>query len=269
MQTASTSAFVGSVPENYDQHMGPMYFRPYAIDIAQRAARHHPSAILETAAGTGIATEELRKANPNAEIIATDLNPAMLARAQSARTVPNVTWTPADATNLPYEDNRFDTIVTQYGVMFFPDKPAAFREAFRVLKTGGVFLFNVWDGLDRNDVGRAVDEALKKLIPENTPTFLQTPWGWSDPAPFLEAGAAAGFETHSPVTLELPCDAVSADSAARGLILGSPLYGQIVEREVDPEPIVAETARILGERYGSAPMAAKMSAKVYEFRKPG
>src|SRR5688572_21798582 len=34
MQTASTSAFVGSVPENYDQHMGPMYFRPYAIDIA-------------------------------------------------------------------------------------------------------------------------------------------------------------------------------------------------------------------------------------------
>jgi ubiquinone/menaquinone biosynthesis C-methylase UbiE len=269
MQTmTSATAFVGNVPENYDQYMGPMFFRPYAVDIASRAAKHNPTSILETAAGTGIVTEELRSANPGAAITATDLNPGMLERAQSVRPNLGVTWAVADAQDLPYEDNSFDSVVTQYGVMFFPDKPAAFREAFRVLKPGGVFLFNVWDGLDANDVARATDEVVKRMIPVDTPPFLQTPFGWSDPTTFMDAGRAAGFETPEPVIVPAESVSESAVAASKGLVMGSPMYGQIVEMGIAPDPIGEEIANLLSERYGSAPMRAKMQAKVYEFRKP-
>ncbi|MBC8063807.1 MAG: class I SAM-dependent methyltransferase [Chlorobia bacterium] len=270
METATnTSAFVGNVPENYDQYMGPMFFRPYAVDIAERVARHSPSSILETAAGTGVSTEALERANPNADIIATDLNADMLERAKSVRPNLSVTWSVADALELPYEDNRFDVVVTQYGVMFFPDKPAAFREAFRVLKPGGAYIFNVWDSLEGNDVGRTTQEVVTKMIPVDTPTFLQTPFGWSDPTPFIEAGKAAGFETSMPVAVEKQCESVSALAASKGLMTGSPMYGQIVGMGVDPGPLQEEIARLLAERYGSEPMVAKMRAWVYEFKKPG
>jgi SAM-dependent methyltransferase len=51
----------------------------------------------------------------------------------------------ADALALPFDESRFDAIVCQFGVMFFADKQAAFREVLRVLKPGGRFLFEVWD----------------------------------------------------------------------------------------------------------------------------
>lgn len=266
--TTSVSAFVGNVPENYDQYMGPMFFRPYAIDIAERAARHAPNTVLETAAGTGIVTEELCRALPNAKITATDLNPAMLERAQSVRPTLDVTWAPADAQDLPYEDNSFDLLVTQYGVMFFPDKPAAFREAYRILKPGGTWLFNVWDGLDVNDVARATQDAVTKMIPENTPQFLQTPFGWSDSSTFVDMGKVAGFETPAPTTVALDSVSPSTTDASKGLTLGSPLYAQILEMGVEAGPIAEEIARLLADRYGDAPMKARMQANVYEFRKP-
>src|SRR3954467_3485420 len=70
--------FSGSVPANYERYMVPLLFRPYAELLAARAARFQPGSILETAAGTGVVTDALARALPDAEIVATDLNQAML-----------------------------------------------------------------------------------------------------------------------------------------------------------------------------------------------
>src|ERR1700756_5663666 len=51
--------FAGSIPENYDRYMVPLIFEPYAVDIARRAASLSPSAVLETAAGSGVVTRAL------------------------------------------------------------------------------------------------------------------------------------------------------------------------------------------------------------------
>src|SRR5687767_7901925 len=156
---ATDTAFAGSIPEYYHRCLGPFLFEPYAEDLARRAQALRPRRILETAAGTGIVTAALARALPEAEIVATDLNPDMLRVAAAKVDSPRVTFAPADAQSLPYPDAGFDLVVCQFGAMFFPDRVAAYREARRVLAPGGALLFNVWDRLDANPASQAVSEA--------------------------------------------------------------------------------------------------------------
>src|ERR1043165_4426053 len=126
--------FSGSVPENYDRYMVPLIFEPYAADLAQRAASLSPSAVLETAAGTGVVTRTLApKLQPGASYVVTDLNQPMLDYAASRQGPDSrIRWRQADALALPFADATFDVVCCQFGAMFFPDRSAAYREAKRV-----------------------------------------------------------------------------------------------------------------------------------------
>jgi ubiquinone/menaquinone biosynthesis C-methylase UbiE len=134
------------MPEAYDRHLGPVVFGPFAKDLADRIAGFSPRRILELAAGTGLVTQELLRTCSGAQVVATDLNPAMIG--YGARQVPAATWQQADAQSLPFPDASFELIACQFGIMFFPDKPAAIAEARRVLVPGGRLVFNTWGTLD-------------------------------------------------------------------------------------------------------------------------
>ncbi len=139
--------FIGDIPEHYDRGLGPIIFVDYAADLARRAAACVPARVLETAAGTGIVTRQLRDLLPvGVRLTATDLNPPMLEVAR-AKFQPDedVDFRHADAAALPFADDSFDAVVCQFGVMFFPDKDRSYREIHRVLAPGGRYLFNVWD----------------------------------------------------------------------------------------------------------------------------
>ena len=154
--------FAGSIPENYDRYMVPLIFEPYAADIARRAASLAPSAVLETAAGSGVVTRALAPRLPRgASYIVTDLNQPMVNYAAS-RQPPDtrIKWRHADALALPFENATFDLVCCQFGVMFFPDRPSGYREAKRVLKSGGCFLFNVWDRIEENVFADDVTNAI-------------------------------------------------------------------------------------------------------------
>jgi len=129
------------MPEVYDRCLGPALFAPLAARVAAEAQALAPRRVLELAAGTGILTAELVRALPAAEITATDLSPAMVGWA--ADRVAGPRWLQADAQQLDLPDADFDLVVCQFGVMFFPDKMAAFAEAARVLAPGGTLLFTV------------------------------------------------------------------------------------------------------------------------------
>ena len=138
-------SFAGSMPEFYDRFLVPVMFEPFARDLAGRLQSVTSDSVLEIAAGTGILTRALAGALPaGVAITATDLNPAMLEQAKTHPGLERVQWQEADALALPFEDRRFDYALCQFGVMFFPDKQAAFREIRRVLRPGGRFLFSVW-----------------------------------------------------------------------------------------------------------------------------
>ena len=123
------------MPEVYDRLLGPAFFHPFAVEVARRSAGLASRDVLELAAGTGVATRELVAALPDASVTATDLNRAMVA--WGAHAVPQARWAVADAQRLPFVPGRFDLVVCQFGVMFFPDRPAAFAQARRVLRRAG------------------------------------------------------------------------------------------------------------------------------------
>ena len=135
------AVFVGSVPEFYTQYMGPMLFEPYAADLARRLKGMALAKVLETACGTGILTRALAATLPETvPITPTDLNQPMLDFAKLQPGGQRVRWQQADAQDLPFADQRFDAVVCQFGVMFFPDKPKTYREAFRVLQPDSRFV---------------------------------------------------------------------------------------------------------------------------------
>src|SRR5579871_1260949 len=139
--------FSGSIPENYDSHMVPLIFEPYAADMARRAASLSPGAVLEIAAGSGVVTRALAPVLPReASYVVTDLNQPMLDYAASRQPADaRIKWRQADALALPFENAAFDLVCCQFGAMFFPARTQGYREARRVLKAGGHFLFSVWD----------------------------------------------------------------------------------------------------------------------------
>ena len=169
----SDRVFAGSIPALYDRYLGPLIFAEYAADLAKRAAALQPARVLETAAGTGIVTRAMVRAVPaGVEIIATDLNQAMLDFAAAQPGAARVTWRQADAQRLPFEDSSFDAVLCQFGAMFFPDRGVAYREARRVLRPGGHFLFNVWDRIEENEFTYLLTEAVAALFPDDPPRFL-------------------------------------------------------------------------------------------------
>ncbi|MFM9994261.1 MAG: class I SAM-dependent methyltransferase [Phycisphaerales bacterium] len=282
---ASTAAFVGSVPENYHRYLGPLLFEPYARDLAARLAIAPGGRVLEVACGTGIVTRAVASGLPaGAKLVATDLNQAMIDEARrqvpaemlnapSARrhetsgsgdaTSSRVTLRTADAQQLPFADGPFDAVFSQFGVMFFPDKVRAMREARRVLAPRGRFLFNVWESLDRNPMSRTVFETMVRLFPSNPPDFLKTPFGWFDRAEIERVVRAGGFANVTMETVAFPSVAPTADDAARGFVEGSPMSGQLTERGVsDFGPVRRAVAEALGDRHGRAPCQAPMEAIV-------
>lgn len=127
--TETDTAFDHSTPALYDRYMGPLLFEPYAKLVAQRSTLLQPARILETAAGTGIVTRAVHQAVPQAQIVATDVNPAMLEFAAQRVRSELVAFERADAQDLPFAEGSFDLVLSQFGVMFFPDKVRANREA--------------------------------------------------------------------------------------------------------------------------------------------
>ena len=263
---ASDATFAGRVPEFYQQYLVPLIFEPYAADLARRLAGRPLTRVLEVAAGTGVVTRQLALALPESgTIVATDLNQAMLDRAAAIGTSRPVEWRQADAAELPFPDLSFDAVVCQFGVMFFPDKARAFAEARRVLRAGGLFLFNVWDRIEENEFADVVTAALATLYPADPPRFLaRTPHGYADRATIDRDLSAAGFRHPAEfVTLAERSRAASADIPALAYCEGTVLRNEIEAR--DPGGLAGATARAaeaIRRRFGSNAVEGKMQAHV-------
>jgi len=249
------------MPDAYERHLVPVFFRPFAEDMAARVAALGFGRVLELAAGTGALTSALLDASPGGHVVATDLNEAMVA-AGSARE-PRARWRQADAGQLPFEDGEFDLVVCQFGVMFFPDKPAAYAEVRRVLAPNGRFLFSSWGPLASHGFGAAFQNALEESMPGGAPSFLtDVPHGYTDQALVAEHLKAAGLSLACTEEVTLHGVAESAASVATGFLTGTPVSATVGARE-DARAIEAAVTRKMTEALGAGPVTAPMTATVY------
>ena len=256
----SDSNWLSSMPEIYDRCLGPTVFAPYSVDLARRAAQMTPHRILELAAGTGILTTALMAALPDATILATDLNPPMVAYAASR--VAGPTWEVADAQDLAYPEHPFGLVACQFGVMFLPDRITAYRGIRRVLEPGGAFLFNAWDRLETHTIEAAVIDTMAELCPTDPPDFLRrVPHGYADPDRIRADLDAAGFTHIDLERVALQCQVPSAVTLAEGYCLGTPLRFELAEHG-DPVDFVEPVAEALTRRLGGEPIECGMSAHV-------
>lgn len=268
--TSPNAAFIGSIPVNYDRYLGPIFFHAYADDLAARVPVTDGMRLLETACGTGIVTERLlRRLGGRGTIVATDLNEAMFAHARRKGVVGSgLEWRKADGTALPFDDASFDVVVSQFGLMFFPDKAAGVREAYRVLRPGGHYLFNVWDALAHNAVARITHETVASFFPDGPPQFYTVPFSLHDVVPIEAWLQSAGFRNVEWETVAKVGTSPSAAEAATGLIEGNPIYAEIMNRRPEAlRDIKDAVARNLAEQLGDRPVRCPLRAHVFHARK--
>jgi SAM-dependent methyltransferase len=260
------AVFAGSIPQLYATYFAPMLFEPYAEDLANRLASTPVSRVLEIACGTGVVTRQMASAFlGSVAIVATDLNQAMLDAAASLGTPASVEWRRADAQKLPFDAGTFDAVVCQFGVMFFPDKPAAFAEARRVLKSGGTYLFSVWDHIGENEFADTVTRALETIFPDDPPRFMiRTPHGYSDRVTIERDLAPGGWRTPpSFVTVAMQSRAASAQTAALAFCQGTPLRNEIEARDASRLGEATDVAaRALAQQFGDGAIEGKMQAHI-------
>lgn len=263
-----TGSFTGSIPEYYDRYMGPAWFEAFGADIAARLPASPPGDVLEIASGTGIVTRQLReRLDPSRRLVASDISTAMLDYGRNKLAGhPGIEWHEADATRLPFADGEFGAVVCAFGVMFVPDKPALFREARRVLKAGGTFLFNVWDRMESNPHAVAYAAVMEALFPGDAEMRFTVPYDMHDPALLRRFLGAAGFREERIETRQCQVQGVSARELAEASIRGTPRSLLIEKRGIPLEMVIDRIAAALARTGGADPYRGEVNAVVVEAR---
>lgn len=264
---ADAPVFAGSIAEHYDRGLGPVMFADHARIMAERVAALGPRRVLETAAGTGIVTRALRdRLAPDVALTATDLTADMLAvAARKFGPEDQVVLTPADAQALPFADATFDAVVCQFGVMFYPDKDRSYREALRVLRPGGSYLFSFWDTIEFNPFAKIWRGIVLKLFPDDPPPLVPFEYRFDMAKASL---VAAGFEAIEASVVRFAKDIASPEALARGFAYGSPAAITLDARGQDKEAVVAMTTAALVAELGSDPCRTDLQSIFMSARRP-
>ena len=266
MNDTSTKDHLANLPgdtaNRYEQFFGPLFFEPYAIEVAKRIQSIPVSVVLEIAAGTGRVTRHIREHIPySAKLIASDISEEMLTVAKKTLSHLNIDWQNIDAQQLPFSDNSIDLVVCCFGYMFVPDKAKAFAEAYRVLKQGGLFLFTTWDKLENNAASYSARSIAIEYLEEPLPESHNLATSMNNEALITPLLKDAGFAKISVEKIKLFSVSPTAKEAACGLVEWGPVYEEIKKHNpacIDEIKIKVENE--LAEKFGAAPMIAPISA---------
>jgi SAM-dependent methyltransferase len=249
MMVSASATFTG--PRYYDECLA-LWFEPYAADLAQRLPERPIGDVLEIACGTGLVTRRLReRLAPSVRLVATDLSPPMLDYARAKLDGrDNIEWQQADALKLPFDDGAFGAVVCGFGVMFFPDRRAGLREMRRVLKRGGLLVFNVWDGIENNPHALANARVVEAMFPDDPEMKFRLPYDMGDVPELRRLLSAAGFRETRIETRRIALVDADPRAIATGQIRGTPRAALIEQRGASLDAVAEKVAAALSAAGG-------------------
>lgn len=262
--SSSVFKFTGARSAHYDNLLGPFLFEPFGKEMAGRIPIHNVQSVLELAAGTGRVTRHLRERLPSsAKLVASDLSPDMLEIAKSKFTADqNLEWVIADMQNLPFENNAFDVVVCQYGIMFPPDKQHVFEEVYRVLKPGGVFLFSTWEKTDRVEIFRLIyNEHVIPFFPGEDPARFVLPFSLHNPDQLKAFLTNSGFSQEKIERVTLKGIGQSAHDLVQGFFVTHAVGEEVANRDsVAFESIAKNMEQAIIKKFNDKPVVCELTS---------
>lgn len=178
--------------EVYDAQFVPALFAQWGPVVCAEAGVQTGDRVLDVACGTGAATLAAAEiAGPSGSVVGLDANPEMLAVA--CRKPGQIEWREGKAENLPFPDNSFDAVVSQFGFMFFEDRPKALTEMMRVLKPKGRLAVAVCDAVENSPGYGAFALLLDQLFCKDVGTTFRAPFILGDAERLTDICHKAGF----------------------------------------------------------------------------
>jgi SAM-dependent methyltransferase len=175
---------------SYHELLVPALMEEWAPRVADAAAIRPGDRVLDVACGTGVlARAAASRAGPAGAVTGLDLSAGMLAVA--ARISPGLRWQQGTAEALPFPDQSFDAVISQFGLMFFPDRVGALREMMRVLVPGGRLAVGVWGSLADTPAYAAEVALVDRLAGAAAAEALRWPFVLGEPSRMTDLFDAA------------------------------------------------------------------------------
>ena len=230
--------------EVYESCFVPAIFGVWAKPVADAAGIRRGDKVLDVGCGTGVlAREALRRAGQEGQVVGVDLNEGMLAVA--ARAEPDIAWRPGDAASLPFEDASVDVVVSQFALMYFPDRVASLREMWRTLGPGGRLAVAAWAPIDHARGYRILVDIAARQSGRAAADVLAAPFVLGDHAGLAKLFADSGIPGAKVTLHEGSIRFPSVQEFIRVEVKGSPL-AEMVSDEV-MQALAAESERALAE----------------------
>jgi SAM-dependent methyltransferase len=200
--------------------------------------------VLDVGCGTGVlAREALRRVGQDGQVVGLDLNEGMLAVA--ARTEPKIEWRLGDAASLPFEDMSFDVVVSQFALMYFPDRVASLREMWRTLAPGGRLAVAVWAPIEHARGYQILVDIAVRQCGREAADVLAAPFVLGDRAELAKLVESSGISGANVVLHEGSIRFPSVTEFIRIEVKGSPLAGMLSDDVM--QALAAESEHALVE----------------------
>jgi SAM-dependent methyltransferase len=215
----------------YESLFVPALFGQWAPKVADAAHLQPGDRVLDVACGTGTLAREIASRIGSAgRVVGIDPSPGMVAVAKQL--APAVEWREGVAESLPFPDQSFDAVVSQFGLMFFEDRRQAIGEMLRVLATGGRLAVAVWDSLDNIPAYATEVALLGRMAGRQAADALRAPFILGNrknlATLFSEAGTTSAEITTHHGMAQFPSTRTMVEADLRGWL---PVMGVILSEE--------------------------------------